>query len=120
MFCEAKRSKSTIFYFCFSFVAKLVVDVWLTCFAGPQLLWNRCIVNTLFVFAAAVKALTCSQQPIMRLRRCCYLSFFVHNSITVDEVKAKVALVHDEERVLSEDEAVVSCLLFIRFVLQCC
>ncbi|KAM6895169.1 glucosidase 2 subunit beta-like isoform 1-T1 [Lycodopsis pacificus] len=27
-------------------------------------------------------------------------------SITVDEVKAKVALVHDEERVLSEDEAV--------------
>ncbi|XP_038587425.1 glucosidase 2 subunit beta-like isoform X2 [Micropterus salmoides] len=28
-------------------------------------------------------------------------------SITVDEVQAKVALVHDEERVLSEDEAVI-------------
>ncbi|XP_044040437.1 glucosidase 2 subunit beta-like isoform X2 [Siniperca chuatsi] len=28
-------------------------------------------------------------------------------SITVDEVQAKVALIHDEERVLSEDEAVI-------------
>lgn len=40
--------------------------------------------------------------------------FFLHNSITVDEIQAKVALVHDEERVLSEDEAVVSRLLFIQ------
>lgn len=32
----------------------------------------------------------------------------------MDEIQAKVALVHDEERVLSEDEAVVSRLLFIQ------
>lgn len=31
-------------------------------------------------------------------------------SISVDEVKAKVVLVHDEKRVLSEDEALVSYL----------
>lgn len=37
----------------------------------------------------------------------CLFSFF-KRSITVDEVQAKVALVHDEERVLSESEAVVS------------
>jgi len=36
----------------------------------------------------------------------------------VDEVQAKVALVHDEQRVLSEEEAVVSCLLFIQFILR--
>ena len=49
----------------------------------------------------------------------CFHPFFVflHNSLTVDEVQAKVALVHDEERVLSEDEAVVSRLSFIQFTI---
>lgn len=45
---------------------------------------------------------------------CCHLHMFIFNqhSISVDEVQAKVALVHDEERLLSDDEAVVS-VLFI-------
>lgn len=34
----------------------------------------------------------------------------------MDEVQAKVALVHDEERILSEDEAVVSYILFIQII----
>lgn len=47
----------------------------------------------------------------------CFLSlpFPHHNSLTVDELQAKVALIHDEERVLSEDEAVVS-FFFIHMV----
>ena len=34
----------------------------------------------------------------------------------MDELQAKVALNDDEERLLSEDEAVVSCLLFIQLI----
>lgn len=34
----------------------------------------------------------------------------------MDEVQAKVALVHDEERVLSENEAVVSYILVIQII----
>lgn len=56
------------------------------------------------------KILTCTAFTLL-------LFFFLHNSLTVDEVQAKVALVHDEERVLSEDEAVVSRLSFIRFTI---
>lgn len=40
---------------------------------------------------------------------------FNQHSISVDEVQAKVALVHDEERLLSDDEAVVS-VLFIQII----
>lgn len=36
--------------------------------------------------------------------------FFSLNSLTVDEIQAKVAFIHDEERVISEDEAAVSLL----------